>query len=134
MRNPSLNASSQRCRARARKWWSIGIRELGPVAASALILRGQMIFHDRAIRQLHDKAIEQRSYFIWQREGCPEGKAIEHWMRAIAELQAEAGMPATAPYAVELKIMPRPRVSGPPHLVVSRRISEAPATVSAATR
>lgn len=31
-------------------------------------------------------AVAQRAYEIWQREGCPDGCAMEHWLRAEAEL------------------------------------------------
>jgi len=34
--------------------------------------------------------IAGRSYFIWEKEGRPEGKALEHWFRAKSELEAEA--------------------------------------------
>ena len=34
--------------------------------------------------------IADRSYFIWEKEGRPEGKALEHWLRAQEELAAEA--------------------------------------------
>ena len=37
----------------------------------------------------HDERVRQRAYDIWQREGCPEGKADEHWARAEAEITAE---------------------------------------------
>jgi hypothetical protein len=33
--------------------------------------------------------IRVRSYLIWEREGRPEGKSEEHWLRAKAELDAE---------------------------------------------
>jgi hypothetical protein len=33
--------------------------------------------------------IRARSHAIWEREGYPEGRAEEHWLRAIAELHAE---------------------------------------------
>jgi len=36
-----------------------------------------------------DDAIRQRSYLIWKREGCPEGRNLEHWLQAKAELEAE---------------------------------------------
>lgn len=38
---------------------------------------------------LAEDAIRLRSYQIWQREGCLQGNAVEHWLRAIAELEAE---------------------------------------------
>jgi cytoskeletal protein CcmA (bactofilin family) len=36
-----------------------------------------------------EEAIRLRSQQIWEREGCPEGYAQEHWMRAKAELEAQ---------------------------------------------
>ena len=38
--------------------------------------------------ELSEEAIRLRSQQIWEREGCPEGYAREHWMRAKAELEA----------------------------------------------
>ena len=45
-----------------------------------------------------DDRIQEAAYHIWNREGRPEGKAEEHWFRAIEELQraTETGMPARA--------------------------------------
>ena len=40
--------------------------------------------------QLDKVHIADRSYFIWENEGRPEGKALEHWLRAQSELEAEA--------------------------------------------
>ena len=36
-----------------------------------------------------EEAIRLRSKEIWEREGCTEGLALEHWLRAKAELEAE---------------------------------------------
>jgi cytoskeletal protein CcmA (bactofilin family) len=36
--------------------------------------------------EISEEAIRQRSKQIWEREGCPEGCAQDHWMRARAEL------------------------------------------------
>lgn len=33
--------------------------------------------------------IENRAREIWQREGCPEGRAAEHWRIAESEIAAE---------------------------------------------
>ena len=38
--------------------------------------------------ELSEEAIRQRSKQIWEREGCPEGCAQDHWVRARAELAA----------------------------------------------
>jgi hypothetical protein len=35
-----------------------------------------------------------RSYQIWEREGRPDGRHLDHWMQAMAELRAEAVAPA----------------------------------------
>ena len=34
-------------------------------------------------------AIEAHAYAIWEREGRPDGKDLEHWLRAEAEVDAE---------------------------------------------
>jgi hypothetical protein len=36
-----------------------------------------------------DEAIRMRSYQIWEREGRPEGRDVDHWLRALEELRAE---------------------------------------------
>jgi hypothetical protein len=36
----------------------------------------------------HDE-ISRRAHAIWEEEGRPEGKAEEHWMRAVRELSRE---------------------------------------------
>ena len=33
-----------------------------------------------------EQAIRETAYFIWEREGCPEGCAQDHWERAINEI------------------------------------------------
>lgn len=42
---------------------------------------------------MDEKEIASRSYFIWEREGKPEGKALEHWLRAKVEIEAEGASP-----------------------------------------
>lgn len=40
-------------------------------------------------------AIRHRAYQLWTEDGCPEGRAVEYWLRAEAELnpgEAEAGL------------------------------------------
>jgi hypothetical protein len=32
--------------------------------------------------------ISRRAYAIWESEGCPEGRAVDHWLRAETELAA----------------------------------------------
>ncbi len=33
--------------------------------------------------------IRTRSYLLWEREGCQDGKSEEYWLRAKTELEAE---------------------------------------------
>jgi hypothetical protein len=33
-----------------------------------------------------DQVIRERAYFIWESEGRPSGRAIDHWQRASAEM------------------------------------------------
>ena len=36
-----------------------------------------------------EKAVREAAYLIWQREGRPEGRAMEHWLEAARETQGE---------------------------------------------
>ena len=36
-----------------------------------------------------EQAIRERAYFIWEREGCPEGRAKDHWHAAMIGFQSE---------------------------------------------
>jgi Protein of unknown function (DUF2934) len=40
-------------------------------------------------RSIPAEAIRQRAYRIWQREGKPQGKSLEHWQRAERELRED---------------------------------------------
>jgi len=35
--------------------------------------------------QTKDRAVRERAYFLWEREGRPEGRANDHWQRAVRE-------------------------------------------------
>jgi Protein of unknown function (DUF2934) len=37
----------------------------------------------------HDERIRERAYEIWEREGRPADKSLEHWLKAEAEIVAE---------------------------------------------
>ena len=37
-----------------------------------------------------EERVRERAYFLWEREGCPEGRADEHWRRAVESEAAEA--------------------------------------------
>jgi hypothetical protein len=70
-------------------------------------------------------AIRERSYYLWEREGCPEGKNLEHWLRAKAELEAEEEAHRRAEAALSGSpyfVMPRPMISAPPRRTTATRI------------
>lgn len=40
-----------------------------------------------------EEAIRERAYAIWEEEGRPHGKDLDHWHRAAAEINAPASRP-----------------------------------------
>jgi hypothetical protein len=84
---------------------------------------------------LPEEAVRIRSYLIWEREGCPAGKELDHWRQAREELQAElhAGPSLHKSTAV---VAPRLPISTRPNKTVSIRftLKQASARVTAATR
>jgi hypothetical protein len=38
----------------------------------------------------HNQIISDRAYRIWESEGCPDGRALEHWLRAEREILVES--------------------------------------------
>ena len=41
--------------------------------------------------------IERRAYFLWEKENRPEGRHLEHWLCAKAEIETEQSPTATEP-------------------------------------
>ena len=39
----------------------------------------------------HEQRVRERAYQIWEGAGRPEGKAVEHWLQAEAEIAAQEG-------------------------------------------
>jgi len=35
--------------------------------------------------------IRRRAYELWEQEGCPHGRAWDHWVQAAREVEAEEG-------------------------------------------
>ena len=52
------------------------------------------------------QAIQERSYSIWESEGRPHGRDLEHWAQAETELRAEV---VTTPKRVRAKRAAAPR-------------------------
>lgn len=46
---------------------------------------------------ISETEIRKRSYYIWEREGRPDGRHLDHWLMAQAELDAEGKARARAP-------------------------------------
>lgn len=41
--------------------------------------------------------VEERAYALWEKEGRPHGRALDHWRQAEAELMAGAGSKLAEP-------------------------------------
>ena len=37
----------------------------------------------------HEQRIRERAYQLWEQAGRPDGKEVEHWLRAESEIAAE---------------------------------------------
>ena len=55
----------------------------GPLTPYADVLETRCQMRERAERR-----IRERAYFLWRQEGCPDGRAEEHWHRA-REIEGE---------------------------------------------
>lgn len=47
-----------------------------------------------------EERIRTRAYELWEAEGRPEGREIDHWLQAVQELAAEKRRPAPRPRTV----------------------------------
>lgn len=54
-----------------------------------------------------EKRVRERAYTLWQEEGCPEGRAAEHWEKARELVAIEDNIDLT------LKPVPKPDELGP---------------------
>ena len=69
--------------------------------------------------------IRARSHAIWIIEGRPNGRAHEHWLRALAELTAElerAWLTLMDERENTELVMPRPAVVPPPQRLLADRV------------
>ncbi len=69
-----------------------------------------------------EDAIRERSYQIWLQSGCPEGRAIDHWLEAKSELEAERFAKIFGSKELRYFVMAKPPISRPPQRVMSSRI------------
>ncbi len=42
------------------------------------------------MKSFDEQTIQARAYLIWIEEGRPEGRDVEHWLRACGELDSDA--------------------------------------------
>ncbi len=93
------------------------------------------------IARIPEEEIRVRSYLIWQREGCPNGAELAHWLRARAELEAEhdSKVPRShiifrsdGPHRVQAPppVPPRVAVTPPPKRTTAGRVSPGGATAA----
>ncbi len=74
-----------------------------------------------------EEEIRNRSYLIWEREGCQDGKSQEYWLRAKSELEAEleakwnAASMEGKTTAFVLPVLP---ISTPPSKSISLKLRE----------
>jgi hypothetical protein len=47
--------------------------------------------------------IAERAYLIWEQKGCPEGKALENWLQAEAELSTGTTSELSSSSATKIK-------------------------------
>jgi hypothetical protein len=68
-----------------------------------------------------EREIRIRSYLLWEAEGRPEGRDMEFWFSAKAQLEAESSAPA--PWKrTYFFVVPRASVSSPPRKLVANRV------------
>lgn len=52
-----------------------------------------------------DQLLRDRAYFIWEREGRPDGRAYDHWVRAVTEARRPSPAPDDDTLIDEEKIL-----------------------------
>ena len=70
------------------------IREpFGPTGDSCARLR-EVRIKEREMQGDREERIRRRAYALWEQQGRPDGKDVEHWLRAEAEISggSQAGV------------------------------------------
>jgi hypothetical protein len=75
----------------------------------------------------HD--IRTRSYLLWEAEGRPQGRDMEFWFFAKAQLEAESRAPASW-RRPRIFVVPCASVSSPPRKVIADRVASTRATAA----
>jgi hypothetical protein len=61
-----------------------------------------------SVPEISQEAIARRAYELWEAEGCPDGRATDHWLRAEEMLRGRAAE-ANAASDGQATSLPRPR-------------------------
>jgi hypothetical protein len=59
----------------------------------------------RAIEQEKEQAVREAAYFIWEREGRPDGRAQQHWHQAVVEIAGADPERETESFEDEEKVL-----------------------------
>ena len=76
-----------------------------------------------------EQRISQRAYEIWQKEGCPQGQDLKHWLAAEREINgkvAPAGATAAGPQNVRVSVPGRAAAQPVQANVVKKVVQAAP--------
>jgi hypothetical protein len=89
-------------------------------------IEGAFSVKEESAMNIPDELVRQRSYEIWQREGCPHGLSAQHWFQAKAELEGQYRAERVTAIESEYrqKISPRPAISQPPRKLVALKLRE----------
>ena len=77
---------------------------------------------DEMIGWWHQQRIRERAYEVWERAGRPEGKAVEHWLQAEAEMRRENQGERPEGLALVSVQASRPAAMGSAHREAIRRL------------
>lgn len=78
-----------------------------------------------------ERRIRDRAYSIWEEEGRPAGRDVEHWLRAAQEVAAEEGAPAAAedaPAATPEAEAPKPKRTRAPRSTTAKSTTTSKST------
>jgi hypothetical protein len=72
---------------------------------------------------ISEVSVRSLSFLIWQQEGCPDGDALKHWVRAKAQLEAEHTDYLPQSDKLSQAVIARPPISQRPKRAISARVS-----------
>jgi len=70
-----------------------------------------------------EQDIQVRSYLLWEAAGRPRDQDLGFWLRAEAELEAEARHVPKPRIRLAVAFVPRVRICSPPQRITANRVS-----------